>query len=350
MNIARWFALGFVALVLVCAGGFMVVREEVPAARGGFMPPVCRNVLPRTLARGASAELDLPVQRIVARGSETVLLAAHTWMVAIDGQILGPFGNAQRGAPGYLADPQDAVITDTAIFILDVGGHAIRVFSKTGSFERSIELPRSPSVITQPRQLFVVNNETFITALRFGTVAPEWALLHLTGRPARFEPLHVTPGSSINGIVVDYTDSVASIGEMSSYRITTLSAGSSQSTIVARAGVPLHPFSAKERRRYRSYWSQLPPNTRSAFDLPAYVPPLVGLKRIARPGYAVLVTQDVDNVHVEILDNDASPVCRMTGTAIERPVALGESGFYFVAEEAEELVLEFAEYPNAADD
>ena len=350
MNIARWFALGFVALVLVCAGGFIVVREEVPAARSGFMPRVCRSVQPRVLARGPIGDLDLPVQRIIAHGSETVLLAAHTWMVAIDGQVLGPFGNAQRGAPGYLADPQDAVITDTAIFILDVAGHAIRVFSKTGSFERSVALPRSSAVITQPRQLFVENNEIFITALRFGAVTPEWALLHLTGYPKQLEPLFAMPGSSINGIVVDYANGIASIGEMSSYRITTLRADTSQSKTVTRESVPLHPFSAKERRRYRSYWSQLPPGTRTAFDLPAYVPPLVHLKRIARTGYAALVTQDVDNVHVEILDNGGSPICRMTETAIERPVALSDSGFYFIAEEAEELILKFAEYRYAADD
>jgi hypothetical protein len=348
VNLTRWFALGLGLSLVALLGGFLLLREDLAVARQGYLPGVCTGAVETVVARGNTADLDLPIRRIIADNPrEVVLLGLHTWMVAVDGQILGPFGSAQRGAPGYLGDAQDAALTDSAIYILDNAAHSVRIFTRTGAFVRSVSLRRSGEAWWQTRQVFVVNGEFRVTALDAELDPPGWSVLHWShGRSGPARLLSVN-GTSINGIVAVHQRDGMVVGEMGGYRFHLTDGAGKIIRTLERSNPPLLPFSGGERRRYRSYLAQLPPTTRAIYELPSYVPPLGGITQLSDDRFAALLTHHVDSVHVEILDDNATPLCRVTEHAVDRTVGLSHTGFFRVEETDDELILKHVSYGYA---
>jgi hypothetical protein len=348
VNLTRWFALGLVLAPGILLSGYVLLRADVAVARHGYLPGVCGGSIETVFAGASGAELDIPIRNVIPGApGEVVLLGVHSWMVAVAGHILGPFGRAQRGAPGYLGDPQDVVVTDTAVYILDVAAHAVRVFSRTGSFVRSVPLRQTGASWWQPRQLFVVDNEFYVSALETGSSPAAWSVLRWPAGqtyPAREFSI---PGTSVNGILVEYTRAGAWVGEMADYRIQVSGVSGRIERTMTRRDPPLHPFSREDRKRYRSYWSRLPPALREVYAMPDYLPPLSAFKQLPDGRFAAALTHNADSVHVELLDRNATPLCRVTERPINRVAGLSERGIYWIEEDDEELVLKHASYGHA---
>jgi hypothetical protein len=334
--------------VTICALSVaFVITDEQPVTHKGTLPDTCADVVRSVFAQGTAELLDAEAHRLVYDGDKAVLLTSHSWMMAANGVIRGPYGGRQRGAPGYIADAQDAAITDSAMLILDAATDRVRYFAHDGLPVRHQQIQHAGGSWWQPRQLFVINGDLVIGALE-----PELAprpLVLLRWYAGRRDPdtVYRSAGTSMNGIVMDHDQRGITIGESGTYRIHTIDSSGVITATFSRRDPPRYPFNREERRRYRSYWSRLPPSVQVTYELPAYFPPLAALRNITDERIAAAVAIGPDSVHVEIIDHAGNALCRVTRSAISRPFALGRDGVIWLEETDEHLTVMKLSYGHA---
>jgi hypothetical protein len=347
LSFFRRLALGFLLVTLVIAAGYVATVPRSIAARAGTLAPAMALGSPEIIGTIDPAQLSAgPIIAIAVHGDHAYLLQNHTWLrVSRDG-VHGPFGGETRGARGWIASAAGIAVLDSAVYVLDRLSKSLHVFAPTGAWQRTIRLTDSAAFngFLPERIAIGPDGMMAVSGYRSGAEAG-WSVILVHEDTAR---LIFHRSSNVFDVLLPLVTPDRTIAALSSndYEFSELTYTGRQVRRFARPDPPRSALESTERAAIHKYLASVPASNRPEYQPPVYLPAVAHAHARSTGTYLVAVAAGGENVFVEEIRKDGSPLRTFMERGVPLPVGFFDDGIVLLREEAQRTVVERYSLPG----
>lgn len=255
------------------------------------------------------------VQALAERGDTLLVLQANQWTMLVAGQVIGTYGTAVTGAPGFLARAVGIGVTRDAILVLDGARHRLTRWSRAGEMLDAHEMQPTVGLGSQRHGMVVADDVAYVPTYVMAEEGGRWDLERLRGTA------HDTliaghgvdqPGAAHNQpVAAPLHDGRLLVLDAASWRLRLFSASGGLEREGRREDPPHYAIPAAARVKLRALLGQMPPAQRRALELPAALTPIVAATAVGDSLLLTVIRTHDETAIAELLRLDGTPLARL---------------------------------------
>ncbi len=289
------------------------------------------------------------IQGLDASGDTLFLVQRSQWtLVPPDGPIES-HGSTVRGDPNWIGQGLAIAVLRERVAVLDRARAEISYWSRDG-VRLAAHSIRDPDVaVVEPESLVSDGNETLFLSLRKLRTSGEgeWLVVRIGSEGAVIDTVyradtHLEPWGVMNPpAVAARPDGTFQIAPANEWKVFEHGSDGERRVEWSRPDGPRWVVPDSIRREYAGILDRIPAPMRRGLSLPEHFPPVQAIGDLGEGRRAVLVAAGWDDeVHLEIIGSDGSPLGRLWEDPEVDPVFLVRGGIYRIRELPETTLIE----------
>jgi len=324
-------------------------REDPSTPDQGALAPLPDRLpssLPLATLEGGAGS----VQDVAARDGTVAVLMDQSWYLVRNDSVLGPFGDAVAGAPGWLSRPVSiAIASDGRTFVLDAGRRAVSVWGANGVWVGDVPVPGGDGAPLPPAQVVVgPSDQAQVLSLQIDLDGDARWVLHGLGPEGGAEvwfSIAAREGVAVfdRPLLAYHDGRLHGVNALDHASFAWYPEGDGLRPLGRRPEPPLWIVPRRIRREHQQMISAFGGGAPAAYSqLPAMWPSVRDVTVRRDGSVLMLVTAGEDRQHIELLTAALVPRWRFNAEGFTEPVFLdGGRAFMVEVKMAETVISEF---------